>query len=340
MAETEERRPGVPGAALKSSTTTTSSILRSDDAAAELLAAALIVDQLGGEIIEGGDPGPYAIELAANGWAVFPLRGKVPAISKRIGGAGVLDATTDIAQIATWWAGRYSNANIGVRVPPAIAVLDIDPRHGGDATVAELQEQYGPLPRTLTVWSGRGDGGRHLYFHRPFAPLSVKGLPGIDLKTHSGYVVAPPSRHPDTGQPYRWEGDQIASMPHWLARLLSPAPAAAEASPRQPQAFSGDSIADSYSAQTSWRELLPAHGWSLVHGDGDSDGSCWRHPAATSPVSGTIKHSCLFVYSPNTPFPVTETENPRGVTRFRALAILDHDGDLSAAARALRERAR
>ncbi len=43
-----------------------------------------------------------------------------------------------------------------------------------------------------------------------------------------------------------------------------------------------------------------------------------------------MRHGCLFVYSPNTPFEVTETECPHGVTRFRALAILDHDGDLSA----------
>ena len=33
------------------------------------------------------------------GWAVFPLRGKVPLISERDGGHGYLDATVDSAQI-------------------------------------------------------------------------------------------------------------------------------------------------------------------------------------------------------------------------------------------------
>ncbi len=64
--------------------------------------------------------------------------------------------------------------------------------------------------------SGRGDGGRHFYFRRPFAPLSVKGLDCIDLKTNTGYCVAPPSLHPDTGLPYRWEGTDPVLMPHWL----------------------------------------------------------------------------------------------------------------------------
>jgi hypothetical protein len=44
----------------------------------------------------------------------------------------------------------------------------------------------------------------------------------------------------------------------------------------------------------------------------------------------------LFVYSPNTPFTVTTPGDPHGYTRFRAYAVLEHGGDLSAAARALR----
>jgi hypothetical protein len=44
----------------------------------------------------------------------------------------------------------------------------------------------------------------------------------------------------------------------------------------------------------------------------------------------------LFVYSPNTPFDVTEAGHPKGYTKFKAYAILNHAGDMSAAARALR----
>lgn len=305
-------------------------------------AVALVADKLDGELIEGGDLGCYAVELAVAGWAVFPLNGKVPAIAKRLGGNGVLDATTNLEQVIAWWAGAYKDANIGVRVPPSLAVLDVDPRHGGDLALAGLVDQYGPLPETLTVVSGRGDGGRHYYFRRPFAPLSVKALAGVDIKTNSGYVVAPPSLHPDTGSPYRWERSiQPAPMPRWLQAVLSPQQTAPHP-PARPSVstYSGASVADRYSTEARWLDLLPRHGWRLVRGDGDSDGSCWRHPTATSPVSATVTHSCLFVYSPNTPFEVTETDQPHGVTRFRALAILDFGGDMSSAARAVRERVR
>lgn len=304
---------------------------------AQMRAVATVVDRLGGEIIASDDMGAYAVELAASGWQVFPLRGKVPAIR---GGRGLLDATSDREQIVAWWSGAYRGANIGLRVPPGLAVVDIDPYHGGDATLTNLVEKYGPLPATMMVYSGRGDGGRHYYYRRPLAPLSVKGLPGIDVKTNSGYVVAPPSRHPETGQPYRWDGAEPVQMPRWLQHVLSPTPVSPPTGNRPQGVYSGDSIADQFSAETSWCDLLPPHGWTLVGGDGDSDGSSWRHPTATSAVSATVRHGCLFVYSPNTPFDLTETENPRGVTRFRALAILDHGGDLSQTARDVRKRLR
>jgi hypothetical protein len=48
----------------------------------------------------------------------------------------------------------------------------------------------------------------------------------------------------------------------------------------------------------------------------------------------------LFVYSQATPFQPTEAGAPRGYSRFRAYAVLEHGGDLRAAARALREATR
>lgn len=298
-----------------------------------LTAVATVAASLDAEVIESDDIGAYAVELAVRGWPVLPLRGKAPAIP---GGRGVLDATSDLQQVRSWWSGRYAGANIGARVPASLVVLDIDPRNGGAVAVEKLVAEHGPLPATLTVWSGRGDGGRHLYFRRPFTRLTTKTLPGVDLKTDRGYVVVPPSLHPDTGQPYRWEVREPVEMPRWLQRLLTPAPVtppAARARPADPG--SGSGIADAYSATASWCDLLPRHGWRLVRGDGDTDGSCWRHPAATAPVSATVRHGCLFVYSPNTVFPVTEAGDPHGCTRFRAYAVLEHAGDLSAAARAL-----
>jgi hypothetical protein len=44
---------------------------------------------------------------------------------------------------------------------------------------------------------------------------------GIDLQVN-GYVIAPPSIHPATGQPYGWEHHPVVLLPHALRELLRP----------------------------------------------------------------------------------------------------------------------
>jgi Bifunctional DNA primase/polymerase, N-terminal len=76
----------------------------------------------------------------------------------------------------------------------------------------------------LTVWSGRNDGGRHLYYQRPAGTLTSTRLPeGIDLKVN-GYCIVPPSIHPATNLPYWWDERPAVSLPHRLRELLRPAP--------------------------------------------------------------------------------------------------------------------
>lgn len=309
--------------------------------AENLAAEALAIRELGASVISATDIGVYAIEYGVRNWHVFPLRGKIPAIP---GGRGVLDSTTNIDQIAQWWGGRYAGCNIGGRVPESMIVLDIDPRHDGDRSIASLEDSYGPLPETLTTISGRGDGGRHLFFRRPPGKLSSKRLgPGIDLKTSTGYVVLAPSIHPDTRKPYVRVDAPVADPPAWLIELLGPEKTAHTITSVNPRSapygrlsgsFSG-SIADNYCQATSWAEILMPHAWSCISPDPDADGARWVHPTATAKWSATIKHGLLFVYSTNTPFKVTESRDPNGYTKFRAHAVLNHGGDMSAAARAL-----
>jgi len=276
-----------------------------------------------------------ALRLAGRGVAVFPLAGKVPAIR---GGRGVLDASTDLTVVRRWWANGYPGANIGARVPADLVVLDVDPRNGGLAGMRELLGERRRLPETLTVWSGRDDGGRHLYFRRPPGRLTQRGLPaGVDLKQSTGYCVVPPSLHPDTGKPYRWENHPPAELPAWLVPVLVEVPTQATARPaRRWSAPRSGSVVDAFNATTSWRHVLEPHDWRVVRGDGDADRSAWRHPSATAPVSATITGGRLYVYTPNTPFTPTEPGAPRGYSRFEAWALLEHAGDQAAAARSLR----
>jgi Bifunctional DNA primase/polymerase, N-terminal len=312
--------------------------------AENLAAEALAIRELGATVIGATDIGTHAIEYAVNNWQVFPLRGKIPAIA---GGRGVLDATTFIEQISRWWSGKYAGCNIGGRVPESMIVIDIDPRHGGDRSIAFLEDKHGPLPETLTTISGRGDGGRHLFFRRPPGKLSAARLgTGIDIKTSTGYVVLPPSIHPDSGEPYVRVDAPVADPPAWVIELLAPEKTEKTAytitSTRSRSPLSGHlsgsfsgSIADTFSQTAMWSEILMPHGWSCLDGDPEADGAKWVHPTATAKWSATIRNGCLFVYSSNTAFRVTESGNPIGYTKFRAHAVLNHAGDLSAAARSL-----
>ena len=305
---------------------------------AGLQAVANVLTVIDGTTVdESSDMGAYAVELAHRGWAVFPLRGKVPAIP---GGRGVLDATTDLHQVAAWWSGRYAGANIGARVPEPLIGIDTDPRNGGHESVAALEAEHSPLPETLTVQSGRGDGGTHRYYRRPPGKLTGSRLrgTGIDLKNSAGYCAMPPSLHPDSGKPYTWADlRNPVAPPRWLIDLLKVVvPAQRRPVPSLASARFGTSIADTYTANTSWVDVLAPHGWVCLDPDPDADGARWRHPAATSPVSATVRHGCLFAYTTSTVLPVTEAGDPHGLTRFRAHAILNHGADMSAAARALR----
>jgi hypothetical protein len=158
-----------------------------------------------------------ALELAACGWEVLPLNGKVPRTSH-----GLNDATADPEQVQAWWE-RWPSANIGAQVPEPLILFDVDPRNGGLQGWQQLTAGR-EIPQTLTVVSGRGDGGTHRYFVRPLGPItSVKVPKGIDLKLN-GYMVMPPSLHPTTGQPYTWHEIAPVPLPRWLREVLRPDP--------------------------------------------------------------------------------------------------------------------
>jgi hypothetical protein len=128
------------------------------------------------------------------------------------------DATGDVEQVRYWW-GMWPDANIGIRPALGLVVLDIDPRNGGDAELAAIQKRHESFPPTL--WVRTGSGGDHLWFTFD-GPTRGKIGEGIDIKTHSGYVVAPPSLH---GSGRRYElarGGPIAPAPGFLRYLLKP----------------------------------------------------------------------------------------------------------------------
>lgn len=102
------------------------------------------------------------------------------------------------AQVRQWWT-QWPNANVAIVTGAAsgIVVVDIDPRHGGDAKDLEVTQD--------TVTCLTGGGGQHLYYRHPGGVVGNRSamFPGVDLRGDGGLVIAPPSNH-ELGF-YRWE---------------------------------------------------------------------------------------------------------------------------------------
>ncbi len=181
-----------------------------------------------------------ALEYAEHGWRVLPVAGKRPMLPgwSRPGGDGAV--STDPDQIRAWWT-RWPAANVGVATGPAsgLAVLDIDPRSGGNEALADLEGRVGPLPGTVV--SLTGGGGLHLLYRHPDRKITSRANalgPGLDVKGHGGMIVVPPSTHPDTGRAYRWLGDAWRDeLPTWPEALL---PAVEQVRPAVRQPAWGD----------------------------------------------------------------------------------------------------
>ncbi len=156
----------------------------------------------------------------ARGWSVLPLRprDKRPPISWEH-----LQHERPSEQDVAEWFRSWPDANIGIVTGEIsnLIVLDIDPKHGGDAALERLEHKFGPLSATVEAVTG-GDG-RHLYFAHPGGLTRNRvGLSqGIDLRGDGGYIVAPPSIHP-TGRPYAWAPGRapdeitLAALPRWI----------------------------------------------------------------------------------------------------------------------------
>lgn len=163
-----------------------------------------------------------ALEYAKLRWPVFPLR---PRDKRPLSLHGFHDATLDIDQINRWWT-EVPDAGIGIATGrvSGVIVLDVDPRNGGNESLAAIRAQYEPwepTPETQT-----GGGGLHFYFKHPGGLLpSAKPWPGIDIKSDGGYVAACPSIHP-SGIQYQWGTDMgpdrrtLQPAPDWLVKLL------------------------------------------------------------------------------------------------------------------------
>lgn len=184
---------------------------------------------------------PYLAYLA-RGWSAIPLlpQEKLPDTdllpkvwdeeikARRHSWKPYQRACAGVVQARIWFARRpQGNVGIVTGQVSGLIVLDLD----GDLAVAHARERG--LPHTPTVRTAKG---LHLYLKYPDAPaekltnranLLAGNPPGYDIRADGGYVVSPPSIHPD-GHRYAWEVSpdeaKLAPLPAWLLALLGPAP--------------------------------------------------------------------------------------------------------------------
>ena len=285
------------------------------------------------------DPLAHALAYAALGWRVVPIKAgaKSPALDDWVN-----QATTDVELIAQWWA-RWPDHGVGIVCGPesGIFVLDVDPAHGGDETLALLESAYGSLPETVEALTG--GGGRHLFFSWPEGQRVTTSAgrlgPGLDVRAAGGQVVAPPSVHPVTGRRYEWEvnhlpGEQpIAPAPAWLLELLGDGPEMPEG-----QVVEADLAyaRDRYDFGDGWRErhveLLGRHGW---HSPSRPDRAGRITMVRPGKRDGT---GCSIGYHPGVTYVFTDGApplTPGGYRLHRLAEVLDHGGDALAADRRL-----
>jgi len=226
--------------------------------------------------------------------------GKHPLWIRGLFESGHNDATNDVAKITKAWT-KHPDANIGIGgifhnpdgSTSRIIAIDVDgnadPEKDGEATIAALEQKYGPLPVTCEVVSGRevpgrDIGGRHLIFRIPddWGGVFKRTLgPGVDIKCAGlGYVAAPPSLH-KSGKRYAWtatpDGGPVTA-PEWLLTEASrPAQASGKSGPSTPvgDPYEPGSMLSNGLHGISWQETetgdLEAVVGAVMALDGDCD---------------------------------------------------------------------
>jgi hypothetical protein len=141
------------------------------------------------------------------GYAVFPLKGKIPLP----GTNGVKDATKYCPTIP-------EGCNIGIACGKIseLTVIDIDGSEG-----VESAKAYG-ITSSVVQKTGKGF---HLFFdYCPELTNSVRRIPGIDVRNDNGYVVAAPSVH-ENGKQYQFvRGNPVGplgSVPERYVEMLT-----------------------------------------------------------------------------------------------------------------------
>jgi hypothetical protein len=144
-----------------------------------------------------------ARNLAAEGWPLVPLEGKRPLIKAW---ADLADRAPDPEEVEKWpWdratgVGLVLGQVLAEKVGVWLWALDIENEYRLAAERwldgAAPGWRSGPVVET-------GASGLHIYL-KTNGTVRTRAVPWGEVRGERGLVVVPPSRHPETGRPYRW----------------------------------------------------------------------------------------------------------------------------------------
>ena len=153
----------------------------------------------------------WAARYLDNGWSVIPIqeKSKEPLIpwveyQKRRATKQELAA----------WVAKWPSMNIGIVTGSisSLVVVDLD----GTAGIS-----FGLKARIVSPVSQKTGKGKQVFYKwtEPVANSASKIAPGVDIRGDGGFVVVPPSVHPN-GRRYRWERFVPTRLPSLPPRIL------------------------------------------------------------------------------------------------------------------------
>lgn len=257
-------------------------------------------------------------------------------------------ATSDPAVIAGWWKAEPLS-NVGLLLNPDAGMIGIDiDSAAGERIVADLAG--GDLPPTWEFSTGHG---RRLLFRVPpgVSPkvASLKDANGDEAVRFqcgkNSQTAAPPSWH-YSGRRYEWAPGRdpdslpLADMPGWLLAVVCPP----ELPPAERRAGRADHDPDApwadFNRRGSWGEVLTQAGFKFSS-KAAGGVSYWTRPGKGGGTSVSVGHyksdldgtDLLFAFSGSIPF----LDPWKPCDLFGFYARWRHNGDFSAAAKALRD---
>ncbi|MDX6611632.1 MAG: putative primase/helicase [Blastocatellia bacterium] len=294
----------------------------------------------------------------ANGLSIIPVRpdgSKAAAVSWK----KFQETLASEDEISQWFDSENGLAVVTGKISGGLEVLDFDEpalfKPWCEKVDERCPELLGDLPLVQTP-----SGGYHLYFRceaiegnqklaqRQKDGGGVKTL--IETRGEGGYVIAPPSPAAcqTSGKCYRFVQSNFRSIPNITvaqrALLLDMARSFNEYVGAE-DVITGNKVfersfanapkraGDDFNDYELWEDILVPHGWECVGQKGEKE--YWQRPdkngegaSATTNFKGC---DLLYVFSTNAePFKAN-----KAYSKFAAYTFLNHDGNFSAAAKAL-----